>query len=557
LLERKKILSDIVRRIVSNEDDRSARDNSAIARIANPDLSGETQQLVNEYGDNDDAIFFLGRLVWQGEMASCVEPFVDIALDSTRGIYARRVSARAVMTCGSVGQKQRLWQKLNGNDAQIPRELLSELVEDAKPDNHSVKHLLISLGKLPPYKRLQASGLGLSLHQFVERLPIVDDQQAVTQLLDGLYTYFEKPPYVERRECRVSEEYAWLLSPATHAIKRLVEARSSVAFGKRAISIMLMVPALRYWNDNDLSEHEGNLQALVPDWPELNDALYWISIEQARTAEAAKSSELLTDIWSVSWLGHFWNFDTNSLPRLLEFMSSRPLQDDRLIALSTAVRVYAKIDRPAHVLSNLQDAVTDDPVLRRQLDSLLNPPVPDAMRRYEEKRAETHRKRKKEEKRKKQVRYTWMADLRANPDRVRNPPNPNSDKFTDDQYWLMFELQNRSSAADRSAYANWQALIPDFGEAVAQAYRDAAVNHWRYYLPNLRSEGAQSNSTPYSLIFAMGGLEMEATENLEFPSNLDEKQAVMLCVISPGNLTDFPVGWSVCIRHSRIWSKRL
>jgi len=94
LLERKRILADIVRRIVSNEDDRSARENSAIARIANPDLSGETQQLINEYGNNDDAIFFLGRLVWQGEMASCVEPFIDIALDCRRGIYTRRVSAR-------------------------------------------------------------------------------------------------------------------------------------------------------------------------------------------------------------------------------------------------------------------------------------------------------------------------------------------------------------------------------------------------------------------------------------------------------------------------------
>ena len=60
----------------------------------------------------------------------------------------------------------------------------------------------------------------------------------------------------------------------------------------------------------------------------------------------------------------------------------------------------------------------------------------------------------------------------------------------------MFELQDRNSATDRSEYANWQALIPDFGEAVAQAYRDAAVNHWRHYLPILRSEGAQSNSTP-------------------------------------------------------------
>ena len=132
------------------------------------------------------------------------------------------------------------------------------------------------------------------------------------------------------------------------------------------------------------------------------------------------------------------------------------------------------------------------------------------------------RKRRKE--REKQARDTWIAELRANPDRVRNPPNLKPGEWTNDQYWLMLELQRRRSAKDRSECANWQALIPDFGEAVAHAYRDAAVNHWRHYLPTLQSEGAQSNSTPYSLIFAMAGLEIEATENPEFPGNLNEAQ---------------------------------
>lgn len=522
LSERQRILSDIVRRIVSNKDDRSAQDNSAIARIANSDLTEDVQQLINEFVDNDDAIFFLGRLVWQGEMADCIAPLFTIAADGKRSIYARKVSARAVMTCGSVEQKQSLWQKLNESDAQIPRELLAGLVEEAEPDIHSVEHLVISMGKLPPYGRYKVTGIGRSLHEFIERLSIVGDQQAITQLLDGLHAYLEMPPYVERRECRVSKEYAWLLHPATHAVERLIDARSSVAFGITTLSIMLMVPALRYWHDNDLYEHKDNLQALVSGWPELNDALYWASIEQARSAKAANSSGRLTDDWSVSWLGHFWKFNTDSLPRLLDYMRSRALQDDRLVALSTAIRVYVQADRPAHILKNLQDAVADDSVLRQQLDILLYPPVSESMRKHEEEHAEYLLKREEEKEREKQARDTWIAEIRANPDRVRNPPNLKPEDFTYDQSWLMFELQDRHSATDRSEYANWQALIPDFGEAVAHAYRDAAVNHWRHYLPILRSEGAKSNSTPYCLIFAMSGLEIEAIENPEFPSNLDE-----------------------------------
>ena len=525
LLERQRILAEIVRRIVSNEDDRSARDNSAIARIANPDLAGDTQKLISEYGDNDDAIFFLGRLVWQGEMASCVAPFVAIGADSSRGIYARIASARATMTCGSVEQKQSLWQKLNESDAQIPRELLAELVDEAAPDSQSVERLIISLGKLPPYERYKGTGLSRALHEFVERLPLGVGQKAIIQLLDGLPSYLERPPYVERSECRVSKEFAWLLGPATHAVERLVEARSEAVFGKTALSIMLMVPALRSWHDNDFSEHKGNLQALVPSWPELNDALYWASIEKARAARATKSSEPLTDDWSVSWLGNFWNFDTASLPRLFGYMHSRSLQDDRLVALSTAFRIFAQADRPAHILKSLQDTVADDSVLQHQLNILLNPPVSEAMRRSEEEQAEYQRNRDEEKERRKQARGTWIAELRANPDRVRNPPNLKAGEFTNDQYWLMGELQNRRSATDRLVSADWKELIPDFGDAVARAYRDAAVNHWRHYVPTLQSEGVKrDNTTPSILILAMAGLEMEAAETTNFPHNLNESQ---------------------------------
>lgn len=524
LVERKRILADVVKRIVSDKYNHSARDNNAIARIANPDLSGEAHKLVNAYSDNDDAIFFLGRLVWQGEMINCVEPFIGIALDNTRGIYARRVSVRAVMTCGSEEQKQLLWQKLNESNAEIPRDVLEELVEEAEPNEHNIKHLLTSLGKLPPYKRFKVTGFGRSLNNFVERLTFSNDWQAITQFLDGLYTYLETPPYVERRECHVSKEFAWLLNTAIKVVEKLVTERSPIAFEKTVLSTMIMVPALRSWCGNDYEEDKNNLHKLIPDWPELNDALYWASIELARATKDKKSGEPLVDDWSVSWLGHFWKFNTDSLPRLLEYIHSRELYDDRLVALSTAFRVYTQIDSPAHVLSNLQDAVADEQSLKHQLDTLLKPPISETMKRHNEEHAEYERKCRETEEKEKKARESWISELQANPDRVRTPPNLKPGDFTDYQYCLMIELQNCNSKAGRTKYANWQALIPSFGKAVAQTYRNAAVNHWRHYSPKLRSEGAEGNRTPYSLIFGMAGLEIEASENKEFIVNLDEVQ---------------------------------
>lgn len=540
LVERQEILADIVQRITSDQDDRSARDNSAIARIANLDLSDNAQQLINAYGDNDDAIFFLGRLVWQGEMASCTDSLVGIAADSSRGIYARIASARAVMTSGSAEQKESLWTQLNESDDLIPRELLAELVEEAQADSEVVERLVIALGKLPLYERFKTTSLVGALHDFVEALPIADDQQAITHFIIGLHAYLEQPPYVERRECHVSEEYAWLLGPASHAVEKLVAARSEAALSETSFSIMLMVTTLRHWQDEDLREYKTRLHALVPAWSELNDSLYWFSIEQARLAQAERRGDPLTDDWPASWIGPFWKFDVDSFSRLLDYIGSRTLHDDKSVALSTAFRVYVQNDRPANLLAFMQNAISDDSVLANQLELLLNPPISEATQRYEEEHAEYLRSLSEEEEQQKQQRATWIAELRATPERVRTPPEKEPGTFITNQYWLMVELQDIDSAMSRCEYANWQALIADFGEGVAQEYRDAALNHWRHYMPSLRSEGAPGNSTPYSLIFGMAGLEIEAAENVDFPGYLDEAQARQAIRYITWQLNGFP-----------------
>jgi hypothetical protein len=60
---------------------------------------------------------------------------------------------------------------------------------------------------------------------------------------------------------------------------------------------------------------------------------------------------------------------------------------------------------------------------------------------------------------------------------------------------------------------------------VAEAFRDAAIAHWRAYLPGIRSEGANTSSIPYSLIFAMVGLEIQRAETEGFPAQLSDADA--------------------------------
>lgn len=525
--ERQVLLDDIVRRIAEDEDDRSARDNSAIARVAQPDLSSDAFRLITDHRENDDAIFFLGRLVWQGEMTVCVPALSEIAADPARGTYARIAATRAVMTCGARDQRDCLWGQLTMSTEALPRELLAEVLEDVAADMVSVDLLLASIDKLEAYERYKTTGLGQALHGFIDRFPIYNSIGALEPLaavVSGLNDYLDREPYIERGECHVAKEFAWLLGPATHAVERLVSARSETALSPEALAVMLKVPVARFWRGEDFDEYKSRLCGLVPAWKDLNDALFWRSIEEARHRLETRKSERLTDDWPVQWIGHYWNFGTDRFHDVLGFIATHDFLDDKLVALSLAHRLFMQADKPDDWLNELELAVEGSSALADRLDTLLNPAMSQRAMEWEEREARRKEKRKKEEEEHSRNRAEWVERLKATPDIVRHPSGLKPGELSNDQYWLLGEVEGIGLRTSRDDGANWEALLPEFGEDVARAYRDAAISHWRDFTPGLRSEGHDTNSIPYSLIFAMAGLEIEASEIDNFPENLTEAE---------------------------------
>ena len=541
LPQRKKILADILARIVQGTDDGAARDNSAIARIAQPDLTPQTLALIDQHDANDDAVFFLGRLVWQGHMSGCVAPLLPMAADPARGIYARIAASRAVMTCGTDAQKSALWSRLRSAKG-IPRRLFAELVTNASANAATVPMLLEGLDKLPPYDRFKPTGLTRALHGFVDRLHLPADATAdhpLATLVGGLHTILQRPPYIERRECRVSQEFAWLLGPAIHAVERLVSAHADAAMQDHAVAIMLNSPAVRFWRDRGIDDYKDRLADLVPAWPDLNDALFWRTTSAVRT-RLLEDGRRLDDDWPVQLPDHYWSFGPDSFPRVLGWVQARELEDDRLVALSLAFRVYAQAERPAEWLQQLRDAAASDAVLAARLDKLLTPTVSEKDLAWQEEEAahklELERHRREEE----QTRSDWVAYVKANPDLIRNPSGSKPDEFTDDQYWLLRQVEGDNLRTDRAQGAAWRSLIDEFGDDVAVAYRDAAVMHWRHCRPGLRSEGAKTNSVPYSFVFAMAGLEIEANEVDAFPAHLSQSEVRLALRYIVYELNGFP-----------------
>lgn len=518
---RKRILSDIVNRIARGDDDGTARDNHAIARIAQSDLAAETSALIDRHAENDDAIFFLGRLVWQGAMSECVPPMLNLAVDPARGVYARIASARAVMTCGSNTHKLALWDRVRAAQG-LPRRLLAELVQDAVADATTVPPLLESITRLAPYERYEVTGLTQAMHGFIDRLPLPSDASAekpLAMLVAGLSAILRRPPFMEESEGDISAEFSWLLGSAIHAVERLVSSRAEAAMHEPALEILLNAPEARRWHDHGIDDYKDKLEHLVPAWPELNDRLFWKNVDAARSRQEDKGKRL-DDDWPVQLRTHYWYFGPHSFDRIIEWPNARQLEDDRLVALSLAFRVYREVDGPAEWLERLRALARNDSVLAMRLANLLDPPVSEEDCERRRQHVEWQRKVERRNREEQQRKSDWIGRLKANPDLVRNPPGVPPGDVSWDQIWLLRHVEGDGFGTDRAQGANWRLLIEEYGEDVAVAYRDAAMRRWRRCEPGLRSEGAHTNSIPWSVVFAMAGLEIEAMEVEGFPDHL-------------------------------------
>jgi len=307
---RQQILSDIVQRIASGEEVRSAQDRSSLIRIATQDLANDTLQLINEHLNNDNAIYFLGRLVWQGKMSNCVEPLLNIVLDSSRVLYARRSSTVAVMACGCDAQKSHLWQTLHEQEREIPREIVEVLIREAVPDN--IEQVLVSLGKLVVPQKINSFLLNKTLHDYIERLAAGKNLNKLNQLISGLNGYLEQQPFVQDRECEVSNKYFWLIDYALHAVEKLILLATDVEYlNKDVLAILFNGTAQKYLLEDNTDSYSESLKSLIPNYADLNDALYWYSIERVRSARTEIGKALSEDLF-VAVRDHYWAFDTNS-----------------------------------------------------------------------------------------------------------------------------------------------------------------------------------------------------------------------------------------------------
>jgi len=485
---------------------------AAVQRFADEDLTDVIKELLAQHAANADISWFLLRMVWRGEIVGALPEAKALAL-SCRTLHTRIAAFRALHAIGSKADLAEVRLSFLEEDHESPREWVAELMTEIPHDAQGIDWVLKALARVSEKKRYDTDNLIRVLSQQIYAWP----QELLPRLLNGLHALLQEPPLLERINHSVSRRYAWLVKCVSLLVSRLLSERDSALLGRSGLSILGMLPVLSmYGNDFELDDPVEDLVSGVPKWKELNHALFWHEVEHVRRQRQSKG-ERLTDHWSVGSFHAYWRFTHEDFELILEDVRSRPELDDRLVAQSLAFLLYRQANRPVAWRNRMKRLAKCSAELEAAFHLLLHPPAngmaqlrkQDAQfkRRFEARRAKQEIDKEKSK--------VWLL---AHLDSVRGQVA--SGVPTPAQYYLHQHIREKDHQSGKWSDGHWQSLTGEFGERVAQAYRDGALGFWRKYKPVLRSEGAEEGSTPFALIFGLTGLAIESSEDSEWPRNL-------------------------------------
>lgn len=533
---RKKILRNVCETMRNGIARSSTSDYRAVQRFADKDITSEVKDLFAKYSSNEDLQWFLLRMIWQGELFDALPEAKTVALNRKGSHYARIAAFRAVRAIGSEADKLDIRDHFVREASTLNRECFTELLEDLSPNRRSVEWVLACIVKLQSKDRYSMDGLSQSLDIFVQSLSL--DLQA--ELLEGISTLISKRPIVERHYCDISKRHGWLILVAAQSVARLILARHPAALQTTVLSILQKLPSGQDFFDWDYRENRPNFPALVAAWPELNYELFWYEVVCVRRIRHKRRKSRLTNFRQVNLSNSYWQFVPDDFDSILADIESRSLRDDRLVALSLAFHLYVHAGRPKKWLRKLNAVTEKTSVLSEALHTQLHPQPDPENQRWKLQHAKWKRQSRERKALETKREQEWRDALSKNIDKIREPQLPKPSDVSNWQYHLHERMRRLSPRSMHLTEGRWQVLEAEFGKDVALAFRDGVVAFWRRHKPKLRSEGKSTNSIPFSVIFGLTGLSIEANEIQNWASTLNEEDVDIAFRYAMEELNGFP-----------------
>ena len=530
---RRIILAEVCEQIASDMAGTEATSYAAVQRFANEDLTEDIRALLKLYEGNDELQGFLARMIWLGQLAALLPEAKQVALSTGASRHTRIAAFRAVGAVGTVPDLDELREAFLQEADVIDREWLAELLSDSQPTEALCDWLLAAAAKAAEKEEHSFEHLGDTVTEFVEATQL----ELLPKLVAGFETLLAQSPFIEHSICEVSKRFAWLLKPAAACIERLIDKRHPFARDQKSLEIFYKLRVLREWGE-EARDIKTEFVKLVPSWPELNRDSFWYDVRASRRRLHKKPGDRLTFYRQAAIFGAYWSFGSADFDFACHAILQEPDQDDRLVALSLAFELYVQAGRLRPWRQKLKSLVAGNQELTERLQLHFRPPR--QMWRQQElkwKRRATARKNREQRNREKSRAY-----LQTHLDGIRSPRFPDSTAISQSQWYLhslVRDMKDKDKHTDWTA-TQWQALIPEYGEEVARAYRDGVIGYWRKNKPTLLSEGATKNSIPHTAIFGLTGITIEAAETHNWPATLTDDEVELACRYASFQLNGVP-----------------
>lgn len=537
---RSSMLEQVCAQLASGTSTRSMADFAAIQRFAAPDVTSTLCRLVEKFRSNNDIIFFLMRMVWQGRLKDALPEAMNVARSLAAG-YASRIAAfRAIASLGTPQDMMSIRTGFASEGDSLDRRCMAELVSHVEhPDEQTLQWLLDCLPRLAEYNEFEGTDLSEEVASFFERAPL----WLVDRGLDRLYELLTSPPVIERCYCEISKRYQWLRQAAGVAALRLINARNASALKPSSLALLHVLPVDGQYNVRAFDIKKLGLAKAVEQWPELKWALFWHVIKQERKSKAEKG-ERVVDAWMALVTASYVSFDGSDFDAAAKAIAECPFADDKLVALSLAFRLYVQTGRQRSHNSQLKKAVGNNELLRARLAELMKPPKKsDELKRMERENARWGRRAAAQRAREEKARLEAPGKLEAQVDTLRDPGFDDPSAVSLAQYYLYDRMRNleENKGGSRWTNGNWRALEREFGTETPRAFRDGMVRFWRRHSPKLASEGAARNSAPLADPFGLTGLTIEAAESHGLFWGLTPAEAAVAFRYAMVELNGFPL----------------
>ena len=512
--------------------DRHAHD--AIERFVNTDLYEDISLLLVQYRSNREALQFLLRMVWVGKVNSSLSTVKEILNDGGIDNYTESLAIEALGAIGSDRDICEVRELYSHSEIQVEREVFRTLIKITKYSNESFEWFKKTISNVQLKKQHHLDILPDEVAEFLGSAR----RDQFSSIVGFLNETIGKKPHINHAS--ISREFSWLITSAEMVLEKMISARMQEVAFDDALDLLIKVKLGRHYCSDIPNRANDDIEELIENWPELNQALFWYGIRKARheLLEKGESVKHFQDAWRTR---SYWSIKPSDFDYWSDQLMRRELIDDKLVALSVAFQLYVDRGRKRRDRERLKKQAAPNTAVSQELHLLLNPkPLTEQEKARRNRQLAADRQYEKQKQRREKQFQDFTNDIVQKMPQLKESIIKEPGKLNRAISFLFENSRSVGNKSDKWGGYDWENLEPKFGMEIAEYYRDAIIVFWRNNKLPFKSVNDKGSLILRSTIIGLAGIQAEWRQNQNIFTRLTDEEVVLACRYSSFELNGFP-----------------